>query len=153
MPQGTRSQVQQDYFKRMLRFIPALLRDCAFEWRFPAFEPRAWILFEVAENILTHKSYTITSDIQPFISHIAEMIKEGVRPVISKHHYGCTNGSDLDLVIGWLELLIILAKVVPDVKERKEMLDFVDKLGAGICHFYGSGIIIDKGQWCCVTYA
>jgi hypothetical protein len=78
--------VQQEYFTRMLRFIPALLRDCAFEWRFPDFEPRAWILFEVAEYVLTHNGeLTITSDMQPFVSHTAEMITEGVRPIISRH--------------------------------------------------------------------
>ena len=146
MPQVPRSQVQQEYFTKMLRSIPAIVRDCAFEWRFPAFAPRAWILFEVAEFVLTHKEHTITSDIRPFISHTAEMVKEGVRPIISKHHYGCTNGGDLDFVIGWLELLVIIARVVPDISDRQEILDWVDKSFVGTYRDVTLGITIDKNM-------
>jgi len=146
MPQAPRSQAQREYFKRMLLYIPALLRDCAFEWRFPAFEPRAWILFEVAEYVLTHREHAVTSDIRPFISHTQELIAEGVRPTISKHRYGCTNGSDLDLVIGWLELLVIIAKIVPDVSRRQDILDWVDKSSVGSYNAMQLGITVDKAN-------
>jgi len=59
MPQAPRSEVQKQYFKKMLEVIPMLVRDCAFEWRSPVFEPRAWILFEVAEYVLNHKECLI----------------------------------------------------------------------------------------------
>jgi hypothetical protein len=144
MPQAPRSQVQQGYFQRMLRFIPALLRDCAFEWRFPAFEPRAWILFEVAEFVLTHEKHAVTADIKPFVAHTIEMLKEGVRPIISKHRYACTNGSDLDFVIGWLELLVIVATIVPKITDRQQVLDWVDKSFVGRCQCAELGIDIDK---------
>lgn len=59
MPQGNdegvRTSLEKNYFKLMLAYIPMLVRDCAFVWNFPAtYEPRAWILYEVAEFVLCH---------------------------------------------------------------------------------------------------
>jgi hypothetical protein len=123
MPQAPRSEVQQKYFDKMLQCIPMIIHDCAFEWRFPQFEPRAWILFEVAEYVLNHSEFTITDDMEPFVSHVIEMIKEGVSQVIDKYGYKCTNKGDSQLVIRWLEILVILIKVVPNVGTRQEIFD------------------------------
>ena len=123
MPQVPRSDVQQRYFNKMLWCIPMIVRDCAFAWRFPKFEPRAWILFEVAEYVLNHSDVTITNDMEPFVSHALEMIKEGVSLVVDKYEYQCTSKGNSKLVIGWLEILAILAKVVPNVGTRQEILD------------------------------
>jgi hypothetical protein len=145
-PQAPRSDAQKTYFKRMLQLIPMLVRDCAFEWRFHTFEPRAWVLFEVADYILNHKEHTVTPDIQIFISHLREMFKEGVRPVVSKHGYVCTNGGDLPLVIGWLELLVILAQVVPDASTRQQIFDSINQSYVGSYHDLTSGIEIHKAS-------
>jgi hypothetical protein len=70
MPQIPRTGSEQRYFNKMLRCIPMVVRDCAFEWRFPKFEPRAWTLFEAAQNVLNHSEFTVTNDIKCFISHV-----------------------------------------------------------------------------------
>ena len=121
-----------------------LVRDCAFTWRFPPFEPRAWILFEVAEYLLNHTAPIITLDVQDFASHVKEMFKEGVRPVISKHGYVCTNGGDLPLVIGWLEVLVILRKCVPNAGTRQEIFDWINRSYVGVYFNPILGIEIDK---------
>jgi len=146
MPQDPRSEVQRTYFKKMLQCIPILVRDSAFAWRFPTFEPRAWILFEVAEYVLNHAQPTFTNDLAPFISHVVEMVKDGVRPVVSKYGYVCTNGGDLPLVIGWLEVLIILVKVVPNIGTRQEILDWINRNYVGSYSKPALGIEIDKAR-------
>lgn len=113
LPQTRRSAVEDYYFKSMLRRIPSLVQDCAFAWRFPAFQPRAWVLYEVATFILNHDfNGTYPADIQPFVNHVQEMVKEGVTPTLENHGYGCTNRSDLKLVTAWLEILVILCRNV-----------------------------------------
>lgn len=146
MPQAPRNKAQRAYFKKMLQCIPMLVRDCAFEWRFPAFEPRAWILFEVAEYILNHTTWTTTEDIAPFICHVDEMVDEGVHAVITKYKYACTNGADMPVVVGWLELLVILAKVVPEAGRRQEIFDYINRGYVGTLHETVSGLKIDKAK-------
>jgi hypothetical protein len=146
MPQVPRSDVQQRYFNKMLRCIPMVVRDCAFAWRFPKFEPRAWILFEVAEYVLNHSDVTITNDIEPFVSHVLEMIKEGVSPVINKYEYQCTSKGDSKLVSGWLEILTILAKVVPNVGTRQEIFDWINRPYVGSYYNPELEIRIDKAK-------
>ncbi|KAK7460684.1 hypothetical protein VKT23_009399 [Stygiomarasmius scandens] len=146
MPQSPRNKVQQEYFKKMLGFIPSLVRDCAFEWRFATFERRAWILSEVAEYVLNHKEYTITDDVKPFISHLTEMLADGVRPVISRHKYACTNGSDMEFLIGWLELLVILYRIIPDVSIRQTIFDMINRGYVGSFSLIELGLYIDKSK-------
>jgi len=70
MPQVPRTDAEYRYFKRMLRCIPMVVRDCAFMWKFPRHEPRAWVLFEVAEFILCHAAYSnsiLEDDVKPFV--------------------------------------------------------------------------------------
>ncbi|KAF9456610.1 hypothetical protein BDZ94DRAFT_1275292 [Collybia nuda] len=144
LPQTPRTEAQKYYFKKMLRFIPALVRDCAFEWRFPAFAPRAWILYEVAEYMLNHSNYIITDDIEPFLSHVTEMVHEGVRPILTKYGYACTNGSDIPIITGWLEILVLLFKLIPNTGIRQEMLDWLNKDEVGSYYVPNFGLEIDK---------
>ncbi|KAF9456600.1 hypothetical protein BDZ94DRAFT_1275255 [Collybia nuda] len=145
MPQSPRTEAESYYFKNMLQFIPTLVRDCAFEWRFPSFAPRAWILFEIAEYVFTHSGgIAITEDITPFISHVIELVQEGVRPTLSKYGYTCTNNSDILYVIGWLEVLVILVKIFPDVGMRQQILDSLDTDNVGIFRLTPIGLGIDK---------
>jgi len=147
MPQVPRSESQKRYFKRMLQFIPMIVRDCAFTWRFPRFEPRAWILFEVAEFIFNH-TFRIpdTEDIRIFVSHLTEMVETGVKPVINKYGYKCTNESDSRLVIGWIEILVILSKIVPDVSQRQEIFDWINGPYVGSLSIPNLGTKIDKSK-------
>ncbi|GAB1317173.1 hypothetical protein MFIFM68171_07383 [Madurella fahalii] len=41
---ATQNDKENAYFQMMLRCIPMVIRNCAFEWRFHSFESRAWIL-------------------------------------------------------------------------------------------------------------
>ncbi|KAK3843120.1 MAG: hypothetical protein J3R72DRAFT_441663 [Linnemannia gamsii] len=109
LPQAPRTYAEDSYFQTMLRRIPSLVQDCGFSWRFPAFEPRAWVLYEVATFRLNHSfPGKFPDDIQPFLLHVQEMVEKGVTPTLKKYGYRCTNQSDLQLVTGWLEILVIL---------------------------------------------
>jgi len=83
---------------------------------------------------------------EPFVSHVLEMIKEGVSPVVDKHEYQCTSKGDSKLVIGWLEILAILAKVVPNVGTRQEILDWINRPYAGSYYNPELEIRIDKAK-------
>ena len=148
MPQVPRSGVQQTFFKKGLARIPMLLRDCEFMWRFPTFEPRAWILYEVAAWVLDHRSFFWSHDNRPFIHHLHEMFTSGVRPVFDKYGYKCTNESDLKLVTGWLEIHVLLRKIFEDdVRSRREILDQINKPSVGKCTYWserGLKFTVDK---------
>lgn len=134
MPQVPRSEVQKTFFKRGLSQIPMLLRDCGFSWRFPTFEPRAWILYEIAAWVFDHKDFTWTDDNRPFIHHAFEMLTSGVRSVIDKYGYKCTNESDLDIVTGWLEIHVLLCQIFDsedDVHSRRELHDEINRKEVG----------------------
>jgi hypothetical protein len=130
MPQNPRTELQTNYFKKMLQCIPMVVRDCAFMWKYPEFEPRAWILYEVAEYVLNH-SGPITADdptdIMPFLRHVTEMTETSVESVLKKHGYKCTNQSDLRMLTGWLELLVVLKEVIPNGGHRQQVWDFINK--------------------------
>jgi hypothetical protein len=148
MPQGpNRSQEQGKYFKKMLRFIPTLLRECGTTWNYPSFEPRAWILFELAVYWLCnrHRVYKIHNDQSNFWAHLCEMLREGVSTVISRHRYRCTNSTNMTLVTGWLELLLILYRLIPDVYNLRTAMQSVEMHEAGSVRFYDvQTITIDK---------
>ncbi|KAF7353446.1 hypothetical protein MSAN_01533800 [Mycena sanguinolenta] len=151
MPQvgvnGKRTPLEKYYFGMMLQCIPMLVRDCAFEWRFPAWEPRAWILYEMAEYVLGHLQHVITEDNKPFLLHVQEMVLFDVHPVLDKYKYQCTNASDMDLVTGRLELLVILAKIFPDdVASRQELLDSLSKPANGSVSNVVLGVEINKTE-------
>lgn len=145
VPQVPRTEFQQKYFNRMLQYIHMLVRDCAFEWRFPAFEPRGWILYEVAEYVINQKGFTWTDDNRPFIQHILQMLKDGVQPVIEKYGYQCARQGDLKLLVGWLELSILLLKILPNnIMVRRHIHDRIDEPYVGSFTDYDIGIEIDK---------
>ncbi|KAF9991792.1 hypothetical protein BGZ79_003976 [Entomortierella chlamydospora] len=145
MPQVPRSKEEDHYFRKMLRSIPLLIQDCAFEWRFPSFEARAWVLFEVTVWLLNHKPLTfITDDMKTFADHVKEMVRNEVRPTLKKYGYQCTNQSDLDLVTGWMEIVVILFKAVPDVHMRREIIDRIYAPFVGKVKFYDPEVEINK---------
>ncbi|EXJ73261.1 uncharacterized protein A1O5_03021 [Cladophialophora psammophila CBS 110553] len=148
MPQyddGARTRLEEYYFRRMLTCIPMLVRDCAMAWRYPSFEPRAWILYEVAEYVLNHREYVKTPDNSLFIQHIVEMLAYNVRQVLDIHKYRCTNKSDMLLVTGWLEILKIVYGIFPDdVQTRQEVLDQINQPYTGTYANPSMDLKIDK---------
>ncbi|KAF9083666.1 hypothetical protein BGX29_002969 [Mortierella sp. GBA35] len=129
----------------MLRCIPLLIQDCAFTWRFHTFEARAWVLFEVATWLLNHKySGFLSDDMKTFAIHVKEMVVDGVLPTLEKHGYRCTNQSDLRLVTGWMEILVILFRAVPDVQIRQETMDRIYAPFVGSFINYAIGLHVDK---------
>lgn len=140
LPQAPRTKEQTVYFKRMLRYLPTLIRDCAMEYRYPPFEPRGWILLEVAYYFLGYSGkFETPKDAENFLSHIAAMCNEGgansVKSLLSKYGYRCTNDSDLYLVTGRLELLVILTRIFRKVAERRWILNWIEKEGLETCTF------------------
>jgi hypothetical protein len=145
VPQVPRTELQQEYFNRMLRYIHMLVRDCGFEWRFPAFEPRGWILYEVAEYVLSHKDFIWTDNNHPFVQHVLQMLKDGVQPVMEKYGYQCARQGDFNLLVGWLELLTLLVKILPnDISALQEIRDRIDEPYVGSFSDLATGIEIDK---------
>ncbi|RYP43490.1 hypothetical protein DL768_009907 [Monosporascus sp. mg162] len=139
-----RTPPQDTYFRRVLLSIPKLVRDCGFTWHFPDFQPRLWVLFESAEFVRNRSRPIALADIEPFMDHLREMKGYGVRYVLNRHGYRCTNQGDRELVIGWLELLLILSRIVPSVRTRQIILNAVDNTMVRTCHHEESGITVDK---------
>jgi hypothetical protein len=51
-----------------------------------------------------------------------------------------------ELVIGWLEILVILYKIIPNMRARREIYDILDKPWVGSFYHYELGIEIDKAN-------
>ncbi|OBT96482.1 hypothetical protein VE01_05652 [Pseudogymnoascus verrucosus] len=126
LPQGKLSDLQKYYFQVSLRKLPLLVRDCGYSWRFPDFQPRLWILFEVACWLFNHESCVEYDDMAGYISDCREMVQVGVKAVVDKRKYKCTNGGDTRIVTSWLELLVLLYKHVPSISTRRDLLDTVE---------------------------
>lgn len=143
LPQSPRSKTQTEYATKMLHRASILMRNCGFEWRYPDFQPRLWILVEVAQYMLTTKNYTTTPDMKPFINDVLAMEKEGVRHIIRQRGYKCSIGRHYRLLVGWLELLIIMSKLVPNVSLKRSLLDLLDPSMGSSWKEYGTGIEVD----------
>lgn len=126
LPQGKLSDLQKYYFQVSLRKLPLLVRDCGYSWRFPEFQPRLWILFEVACWLFNHEGCVEYDDMAQYISDCREMVRVGVKTVVAKRKYKCTNGGDTRIVTSWLELLVLLYKHVPSISTRRDLLDTVE---------------------------
>jgi hypothetical protein len=140
LPQRERTNPQQQYFSRALKSINRLVRECTFIWRFPQFQPRFWVLFEVAEFNRNRSRAVPSMDMDPFMEHLREMNRYGVRYVLNKHGYKCVNQS------GWLEILVILCRLVPSIYTRRAILNARDNSTVRTFHHEQSGIFIDKAK-------
>lgn len=144
LPQGERTEPQQEYFSKALKSIPRLVRDCAFTWQFPQFQPRLWLLFEAAAFAHTRARPISREDMDPFMRHLREMKGYGVRYVVNRHGYRCTNRSDRELIIGWLEILLVLSRLVPSLRTRRAILNAIDNSRVRTCYHEQLGMGIDK---------
>ncbi|KAK7941347.1 uncharacterized protein PG986_013734 [Apiospora aurea] len=125
VPQHPRSPEEEAYFTRVLQTMSAIIRNSGFMYFYPPFEPRLWILYEVAEQALTSVGVLPeTPDYQPFIEHVREMERVSVRPTLERHGYRCTYDGDRDFLVSWLELLVLLKRLSIYVDDIRRMLDY-----------------------------
>jgi hypothetical protein len=93
-------------------------------WYYPPFEPRLWILYEIAEFHLTCDGpVLLTPDIEEFATHIDEMVRHGVRHVLENHDYRCTNEYDRAFLTCWLELLVLMKQLRVNVLDTRQLLE------------------------------
>ena len=108
IPQSPRTPPEEAYFNRCLRTVSGIIRNFGFIYFYPPFEPRLWILYEITEYVLTcSEGMGKTSDIEPFLHHINEMIEIGVQATLAKHSYRCSYDRDRQYLTSWLELLVL----------------------------------------------
>ncbi|KAH0563380.1 hypothetical protein GP486_002054 [Trichoglossum hirsutum] len=144
LPQRERTAPQQQYFSRVLASIPRLVRDCTFMAQFPEFRPRLWILFEVAAFTFNRAEAVGLPCTDPFRKHLLQMKGDGVRLVLDKYHYNCTNKGDREWVITSLEILLALRKTVPSIHTRRQILNAIDNSAVRSCAHQEAGVEIDK---------
>jgi hypothetical protein len=125
MPQSPRLPLEEAYFHRCLRTMPGIIRNCAFIYFYPPFEPRLWILYEITEYLLTCSGgLGTTSDIEPFLQHIDEMLKAGVQATLAKHNYRCSYDRDKQYLTSWLELLVLLKRSHLSIDSIRTIMDY-----------------------------
>ncbi|KIW91209.1 uncharacterized protein Z519_08105 [Cladophialophora bantiana CBS 173.52] len=144
LPQWERTAPQQQYFSRVLPSIPRLVRDCAFVAQFPEFRPRLWVLFEVAAFTFNRAEAVGLPCTDPFEKHLRQMRRDGVRLVLDRYRYNCTNKGDREWVIPWLEILLALRKTVPSIHTRRQILNSIDNSAVRSCVHQEAGVKIDK---------
>ncbi|KAF9877164.1 hypothetical protein CkaCkLH20_05430 [Colletotrichum karsti] len=124
IPQHPRTEREQAYFLRGLETMPGIIRNCGFIWFYPPFEPRLWILYEIAEYSLTcDGGIENFDDIKEFLEHIKEMQEVGVRATLSKHGYRCADDLDKECLTSLLEFLCILRRLRLDVEDIRKLMD------------------------------
>jgi hypothetical protein len=124
MPQSPRLLLEQAYFHRCLRTMSGIIRNCGFTYFYPPFEPRLWILYEITEYVLTCSGgIGMTSDIEPFLQHIDEMIETGVQATLAKHGYRCSYDRDRQYLTSWLELLVLLKRLHISIDTIRTIMD------------------------------
>jgi hypothetical protein len=126
LPQEPWSGHEAGYFRKALRTVPGIIRNCGFMWYYPGFEPRLWILYEVAEYVLTCEGsdqHMITEDIKEFMNHVKEMLEIGVGATLAKYKYKYRFERDRKLITPWMELLVLLHRLHIDLDDIRRIQD------------------------------
>lgn len=124
VPQHPRSRNEETYFLKTLQTMSGIIRNSGFMWFYPPFEPRLWILYEVAEFTLTCAGeLQATEDIRGFSDHVKEMLQVGVRSTLDKHGYRCTYDRDMAFLTSWLEILVLLRNLNINIDDVRRLLD------------------------------
>ncbi|KAF6814433.1 hypothetical protein CMUS01_12650 [Colletotrichum musicola] len=129
LPQHPRSDIEEAYFRRALTTIPAIITNCRFTWFYPNFQPRLWILFEVAQYFLTTLAFrnppdhVLPQDMRPFKRHIDEMEQDGVQSVLARYGYMASLDRDREYLTSWLDLIILLKRINLDVFGVRALCD------------------------------
>jgi hypothetical protein len=75
--------------------MSGIIRNCGSSYFYPPFEPRLWILYEIAEYWLTNfDGIGITDDNETFPKHIQKMAFSGVQATLTKYAYRCSYDRD-----------------------------------------------------------
>ncbi|VUC34988.1 unnamed protein product [Clonostachys rosea] len=123
-PQSPRTPAEETYFASTLQTMSAIIRNAGFTWFYPPFEPRLWILYEIAEYALTcDLGIDPYPDIKEYLEHVKEMLKNGVRTTLEKHGYRSTYESDKEFLVSWLELLMLTKKLRLDTADIRQLFD------------------------------
>jgi hypothetical protein len=69
---------------------------------------------------------------------------DGVRLVLDKYGYNCTNKGDREWVITSLEILLALRKTVPSIHTQRQILNAIDNSVVRSCVHREAGVEIDK---------
>jgi hypothetical protein len=85
-----------------------------------------------------------TADMEPYINDVHAIKSEGVHQIIKRRGYSCSVSRDYRLLIGWLKLLIIMSKIVPEIPMKKFILDSLEPASVGGLKHMDTGINIDK---------
>ncbi|KAM7184710.1 hypothetical protein V8F33_012824 [Rhypophila sp. PSN 637] len=115
-------------FGRTLQTMSGIIRNCGFGWYYPLFEPRLWILYEVAMYLLTSTKWSTVSgfpDMQEFLTHILEMVRFGVKETLEKYKYRCSYSRDKEFLTAWLELLVLLRRLRVHIDEVRKLMDYL----------------------------
>lgn len=104
--------------------MSGIIRNCGFMWFYPPFEARIWILYEIAEFVLTSsEDFEATPDIREFKDHIQEMVQTSVSSVLAKYSYTCTHDRDKAFLTSWLEILVLLTRLRIGIIDRRRFMD------------------------------
>ncbi|KAK3378681.1 hypothetical protein B0T24DRAFT_646562 [Lasiosphaeria ovina] len=124
-PQHPRSPPEELYFLRTLNSMSGIIRNSGFMWFYPPFEPRLWILYEIAEYTLTCEGgmQEVTPDNEQFIGHVQEMVRSGVRATLDRHGYRCTFDRDKQFLMCWLEVIVLMKDLHLHIDDVRNVLD------------------------------
>ncbi|KAK3711666.1 hypothetical protein LTR37_009442 [Vermiconidia calcicola] len=146
-PQAPRSDVEKQYFVRSLQTVSSIIRNCAFMWFYPPFEARLWILYEVAEFVLTSSGgLPETPDMEEYMKHIREMTQHGVRSVLDKYQYECKYEHDKAFLLSWLEVLVLLRRLRIEITDARLLLDYLTWLPTARRINLGMWLQLDKSN-------
>ncbi|KAK8099592.1 uncharacterized protein PG998_012833 [Apiospora kogelbergensis] len=144
LPQKKRTGPEDEYFRRVLASIPRLVRDCSFVAQFAEYQARLWVLFEVAAFTFNRAEPVGLPCTDMFERHLSQMRGEGVREVLNRYGYQCTNQGDREWVVTSLEVLLALRKTVPSIHTRRQILDAIDNAVVRSCVHQEAGVKVDK---------
>ncbi|KAK7180530.1 hypothetical protein DPSP01_006090 [Paraphaeosphaeria sporulosa] len=126
-PQAPRTPSEEKYFGKALGMMSGLIRNCGFMYYYEGWRPRLWVLYEIAEYLLTATdSYGAeTEDIQVFAQHVCEMKEGSVKDLIEKYGYACEVPGDRVFLLAWLEFLVLLHKLRLGLVKIRSIMDLL----------------------------
>tara|TARA_R110002003_G_scaffold123_7_gene11147 strand:+ start:6171 stop:6629 length:459 start_codon:yes stop_codon:yes gene_type:complete len=134
--------------------MSGIIRDCGFTYFYPPFEPRLWILYEIAEYVLTCSGgMAVTSDNEVFLQHVDELLESGVQATLAKHRYRCSYVRDRQYLTSWLELLVLLKRLHFDVELIRKIMSHLTWVNVSGSQFYGEmAVELNKFEGTLVVY-
>ncbi len=131
MPQEPRESLEDALFLLTLQTIPSIVGNCSLTYFYPPFEPRLWILSEVAMTTLTSRGgrdRPATNDMSTFFNHVEEMVQTSVASVLGKYSYRCSHTLDRAFLTSWLEFLVILARLNLNILTLRNIMEQLSQL-------------------------